>query len=137
MPISVSAAVIRLSKPVSSMSWMASTSLVDRLTTRPDVYRSWNAMSNRWKCRNTRRRSSSSTFWPIRPERCRKNIRLTAWTSTTTHSTPTMTISVCAEPPDRIGGMPWSMPRCTSSGTERRARFSTTTTSARSATVTR
>ena len=26
-------------------------------------------MSRRWKCRNTRRRSSSSTFWPIRPER--------------------------------------------------------------------
>ena len=45
-------------------------------TTRPDVYRSWNATSSRWKCRNTRRRSSSSTFWPIRPERCRKNIRL-------------------------------------------------------------
>ena len=45
------------------------------------------------------------------------------------------TISVCAEPPARIGGMPWSMPRCTSSGTESRATFSTTTTSASSATV--
>ncbi len=37
VPNKVSTAVIRLSKPVSSMSWMASTSLVDRLTTRPDV----------------------------------------------------------------------------------------------------
>ena len=37
VPTSVSTAVIRLSKPVSSMSWMASTSLVDRLTTRPEV----------------------------------------------------------------------------------------------------
>ena len=63
-------------------------------------------MSSRWKCRNTRRRSSSSTFWPIRPERCRKNIRLTAWTTTTPHSAPTITISVCAEPPSMIGGMP-------------------------------
>ena len=37
VPIRVSTAVIRLSKPVSSMSWIASTSLVDRLTTRPEV----------------------------------------------------------------------------------------------------
>jgi hypothetical protein len=37
VPTSVSTAVIRLSKPVSSMSWIASTSLVERLTTRPEV----------------------------------------------------------------------------------------------------
>ena len=37
VPNNVSTAVIRLSKPVSSMSWIASTSLVNRLTTRPDV----------------------------------------------------------------------------------------------------
>src|SRR5258705_53440 len=55
-------------------------------------------MSSRWKCWNTRRRNSSSTFCPIRPERCRKKIRLTAWITTTAHSTPTTTSSVCAEP---------------------------------------
>ena len=53
-------------------------------------------MSSRWKWRNTRRRNSSSTFWPIRPERRRKNIRLMACTSTTPHSAPTITISSCA-----------------------------------------
>ena len=37
VPTRVSTAVIRLSKPVSSISSIASTSLVDRLTTRPDV----------------------------------------------------------------------------------------------------
>ncbi len=30
---------------------MASMSLVIRETTRPEVYRSWNATSSRWKCR--------------------------------------------------------------------------------------
>ena len=37
VPNMVSTAVIRPSNPVASMSWMASTSLVERATTRPEV----------------------------------------------------------------------------------------------------
>ena len=93
-------------------------------------------MSSRWKWRNTRRRSSSSTFWPIRPgpaqeEHAADRLHQHDPAQRRRRSV----ISVRADPPSTIGGMPWSMPRCTSSGTDSRATFSTTTTTARNATV--
>ena len=71
----------------------------------------------------------------MRPERRRKYTRLTACTSTTPHNAATIDSSSRVEPAATIGGMPWSMPRCTNSGTDSLAAFSSTMTIDSSATV--
>ena len=80
----VSTAVTSPSNPPTSSSVMASMSLVSRDVTRPEVKRSWKATSSRWKWVKTRRRSSSSTSWPMRPDTRRNAIRPSDCSTTAT-----------------------------------------------------
>ena len=111
--------VMRLMRPLPRRSAMASMSEVWREITRPDVYRSWNAMERRWKWRNRRRRVSSTTSWPTRPSRSRNALNDMAAT-TVIASTATTTVNrgrVLPLPPSSSGGMPLSMPCWISHGT--------------------
>ncbi len=97
---------------------MASTSEVWREITRPDVYRSWNERLSPWKWVNTRRRMSSSTSWPTRPESSRKPLNDSAPIVATTKKMATMIASgrTLPLPPSSSGGMPLSIPSMTSRG---------------------
>ena len=75
---------------------IASMSLVSRDTTRPVVYRSWKLTSSFWKWMNSRRRSSSSTFWPTRPDSRRKSTRLTVCTTRAPSISPIVSYSAVA-----------------------------------------
>ena len=57
----------RLARPSSNRSEIESMSETWREMTRPEVYCSWNEIGSRWKCANSRRRSSSTTRPPSRP----------------------------------------------------------------------
>ena len=118
MPTIVSTDVTSVTMPNFNMSESASMSEVWREITRPDVYRSWNERLSSWKCTNTRRRRSRITSWPTRPTIMRNALNVAAPSSViTTIATTTVTSGrMVPLPPFRSGGMPWSMPTCTSNG---------------------
>ena len=107
---------------------------VCREMTRPEVYRSWKATGSRWKCANSRRRSSATTPSPNRPI-SRTNARVVmACTPTATKNAAMMAASGATSRLCTSGGMPRSMATPTSHGPVRAARFATTTSTSAQAT---
>ena len=124
MVSTLNSAVTRLSRPSSSSSASASTSLVSRLIVLPDVYRSWNDSGSRWTWVNTRRRRVSSTACPTRPDQVRKTNRSTvsrtaapsiaAVIQTSGHGSPSISAGTATSMPTPMRNGPASQARfCT------------------------